>query len=275
MILNARMYSPTPEIAALWNALLEQVAAACAAPVRLFDYPPPQPLGPLWARADKAAVFMCGLPFGLADPAPVAVAVPVPKLPGGAGRPVYWSDLVVRADSAFHHLADTFGGRVALTTLESQSGCVAMLDHLTEGDVPSPPYAEVIGPTVTFLANLRAVIDGQADVAPLDSYGFALLQRHHPELTAQVRVIARTRPMPMPLLVGSSAVPGLAEVFLDLHRRPACWALLDALLLDRFMAPAAEDYAVLARRREVAFAHWRGRPLSRTANPDFRVPAGQ
>ena len=65
MILNARMYSPTPEIAALWRALLSEVAAACDAPLTVFDYPPPQPLGPLWARDDKAAVFMCGLPFSL------------------------------------------------------------------------------------------------------------------------------------------------------------------------------------------------------------------
>ena len=272
MILNARMYSPTPEIAALWRALLSEVAAACDAPLTVFDYPPPQPLGPLWARDDKAAVFMCGLPFSLTVPQPVVVAAPVVALPDCGGRPVYWSDLVVRADSDIHSLQDAFGGRLALTTLESQSGCVALLDHLAGFDPPSPPFATVVGPTITFLANLQAVRNGEADIAPLDSYGFALLRRHHPELTEDVRVVARTPATPAPLLVGSAAVPGLGQAWLELHRRPNCRELLDALLIDRFVAVAAEDYIVMARRRSAAFDHWRHRPLSREVNAAFGIP---
>ena len=272
MILNARMYSPTPEIAGLWRRLLGHLAELCGGALELYDYPPPQPLSPLWSREDKAAVFMCGLPFSLARPRPVAVVAPITSVPGCEGEPVYWSELVVRADSRFETLADTFGGTLALTTLESQSGCVALLDHLVRAEAPAPPFAAVHGPTVTFLANLQAVRDGHADIAPIDSYGFALLQRHHPELTADVRVIARTPSMPSPLLVGSATIPGLTQAFEQLHSEPGARALMNDLLVDRFAAVAPADYEALAARRTLAFQHWRTRPLSRSANPAFEIP---
>ena len=60
MIVNARMYSVTPAVGDLWRELLENVVRASGGDHDVLDYPPPQPLGPLWARPDKAAVFMCG-----------------------------------------------------------------------------------------------------------------------------------------------------------------------------------------------------------------------
>jgi ABC-type phosphate/phosphonate transport system substrate-binding protein len=59
--------------------------------------------------------------------------VPSPDRYGG--RPVYFSDLVVRADAPYRTLEDTFGGVVGYTLADSMSGGVALRHHLA-------PYAQ-------------------------------------------------------------------------------------------------------------------------------------
>jgi ABC-type phosphate/phosphonate transport system substrate-binding protein len=52
-IANARMYAVTPAVEAAWRELLEHIAAAAGVPLAYVPYPAPQPLEPLWARADS------------------------------------------------------------------------------------------------------------------------------------------------------------------------------------------------------------------------------
>src|SRR5262249_29624790 len=127
MIANARMYSVTPQVAALWRRLLGAILADAGGAIDIVDHAPPAPISELWRRPDKAAVFMCGLPCSLAAPRPGLVSAPVPSPAAYGDRPCYWSDLVVRAGSPFRTIADTFGHRLALTTPESQSGYAALL----------------------------------------------------------------------------------------------------------------------------------------------------
>src|SRR3979409_1155456 len=111
--------------------------------------------------------------------------------------------MVVRKDSGFHTIEDTFGGRIALTVPDSQSGCLAALYYLMTAADRFPPYREVITPKVTPLGAMSAVIEGAADVAPIDSYAFCLLQKYRWDLTSQLRTVARTARTPIPPLVAS------------------------------------------------------------------------
>ena len=130
MIANARMYSVSPEAAGLWRRLLAAVIEHAGLDIQLLEHSEPAPIDELWQRPDKAAVFMCGLPFSRSDPAPELIAAPVPSPPDFRGLPQYWSEMVVRKDSTFHTIEDTFGGRIALTVPDSQSGCLAALYYL-------------------------------------------------------------------------------------------------------------------------------------------------
>src|SRR5258708_1757207 len=109
MIANARMYSVTPHVAALWRGLLAAILEGADKPIEIVDHAPPAPISELWKRPDKAAVFMCGLPYSLATPQPTLVVAPLPSPAAYAGRACYWSDVVVRADSPFQSLEQTFG----------------------------------------------------------------------------------------------------------------------------------------------------------------------
>src|ERR1700693_5885509 len=270
MIANARMYSESPERAGLWRRLLAAVIEHAGVDITLFEHTAPAPIDELWQRPDKAAVFMCGLPFSRSDPRPELIAAPVPSPSDFSGLPQYWSEMVVRKDSGFQTIEDTFGGRIALTVPDSQSGCLAALYYLMAVADRFPLYGEVITPKVTPLGAMSAVIDGAADVAPLDCYSFCLLQKYRWHLTPHLRTIGRTARTPIPPLVASSAgLETLQAAFLEAHRIPALAALMAGLLLDRFVRPDPASYDALRLNFETATRYWRSHPLAATVHPAF------
>jgi ABC-type phosphate/phosphonate transport system substrate-binding protein len=276
MIANARMYSVTPHVAVLWRGLLKAILADSGVAIELVDHAPPTPIAELWGRPDKAAVFMCGLPWSLATPRPELVVAPVPSPADYGGRACYWSDVVVRADSPFQTIEQTFGHRLALTTPESQSGYAALLHDLMPHAASTPLYREIIEPRFTPLGALTAVVERKAEVAPLDSYAFALLSRYVPELATQVRTIMRTEPTAVPLLVSSGPVPpAVRAAFLASRERPPAAALMDQLLLDRFALPERPPYDELRERFAAMRAFWRRHPLAKTAHPMFAAELDQ
>lgn len=270
MIANARMYSVTPSVAALWRSLLGAILADSGVAIEIVDHAPPAPISELWRRPDKAAVFMCGLPYSLATPQPELVVAPVPSPAEYGGRACYWSDIVVRADSPFQTIEQTFGHRLALTTPESQSGYTALLHALMPYAGSTPLYREIIEPRFTPMGALTAVIEGKAEVAPLDSYAFALLSKYAPELTTRTRTILRTEPTAVPLLVSSGPAPAaVTGAFLAARANKSTAALMDQLLLDRFARPERSAYDDLKTRFLTMQAFWRRHPLAKTAHPLF------
>jgi ABC-type phosphate/phosphonate transport system substrate-binding protein len=275
MIANARMYSVTPQVAALWRNLLASVLEGAGQPIEIVDHAPPAPISELWKRPDKAAVFMCGLPYSLATPRPTLVVAPIPSPAAYGGRACYWSDVVVRADSPFQTLEQTFGHRLALTTPESQSGYAALLYALMPFGTAKPLYREIVEPRFTPMGALTAVIEKKAEVAPLDSYAFALLSRYAPELTSQVRVVRSTEPTAIPALVASGAAsPTVTAAFLNARDQPKTAALMDQLLLGSFARPDLPAYDELRERFLTMQAFWRRYPLAETAHPLFAAEFG-
>jgi len=263
MIANARMYSVVPAAAEAWKTLLAGVALRADVGLDVIDYPAPAPLSDLWARPDMAAIFMCGLPFSRSAMRPDILVAPAPSPAGFDGKPHYWSDLVVHADSPFQTLPDTFGHRLALTVRDSQSGYVAPLRLLAAYGGPEPLYDEVIAPRVTPVGAITAVTEGLAEVAPVDAYAFRLLQRFEPELTSQVRVIAQTEIRPVPLLVASTPrSEPLAAALLTAHEDSALAPVMANLLLDRFVQPDPGAYEVLPGEYEAMLAFWRSHTLA-------------
>jgi ABC-type phosphate/phosphonate transport system substrate-binding protein len=274
VIANARLYSVVPAAGECWQRLLEGLSEGVGVPLKYLEHRPPAPINELWRRGDQGAVFMCGLPFARSVPRPPIVAAPVPLSASFQGRPQYWSDLVVRADSDFQTLEDTFGHRLALTTMDSQPGCLALLYHLmaaasAAGDHRSL-YQRVVEPRMTPLGAMTAVIDGLADVAPIDSFAFSLAQRYVPELTVQLRVVATTEPTPIPPLVASRPVhPALESAFLEAHNNSSMAPLMVKLGVSRFVRPDPDSYDVLKRRYDAAITFWQEHPFAGSVHSEF------
>jgi ABC-type phosphate/phosphonate transport system substrate-binding protein len=259
-IANARMYSATPAVREAWKQLLRWVLARAGLAWEVIDYDAPAPLSALWARDDLGLAMMCGLPFAQRGVRPTLVAAPIPSPARYGGRPVYFTDMVVRADSAFQRLEDTFGGTVGYTLADSMSGGVAFRDHLApyrerEG---TRLYRNAVGDLIHARGVIEALAAGRIDVGPLDSYYHDLLRHDEPALAAQVRVVASTDAMPIPPLVATAALTAdelqrLRRALADVAGAPDLQPTRERLLLAGFASadPAAYDVLAAMARRPV------------------------
>ena len=265
-IANARMYAVAPGAKAAWEALFAWAAEEAGVPLRVIDHAFPAPLDELWAREDLGAAFMCGWPFARSATRPRLVAAPIPAHPRYGGQPVYVTDFVVRADSPFRRLEDTFGHRLAYTAEESHSGFNAVRHHLLRYRTTGRPklYAEMVGPLVTPRRVVEAVRDGHAEVGPLDGFAHDLLRRHDPDFVSGLRVVATTDPAPIPALVASPGcseeiIVRLRDALVTVGTRPELARLREDLCIARFVAVKPESYQLTdhwAQEAEAAGHRW-------------------
>ena len=168
------------------------------------------------------------------------------------GAPVYCTDIVVRADSRIRGLEDTFGRRFAYTTHDSQSGwqaprrLFARYAQARGGAL----FAATIGPLVTPRRVVEAIMAGNADAGPLDSYFHDLLRHHEPTLAARLRTLAWTPLTPIPPLVAAPATPEadvrrLRDALLATGAAEELAGVRAALLLRGFASVPSEAYTTL------------------------------
>jgi ABC-type phosphate/phosphonate transport system substrate-binding protein len=219
------------------------------------------PLDDIWRRDDLGCGFMCGYPWALRTDKPHLLAAPVASPARYGGRPVYFTDFIVRADGPHTTLADTFGGRIAYSTEHSHSGYNAPRFHLLAYRTPERPtlYREVVGPFIRQRPCLDAVVEGRADVAAIDGYGLELLRKHAPEVAGRVRVVESTIAAPSAPLVAAPLIDAatrdrLTAALLSAHEAPEIRLTLDALLLARFVRVGPDDFQVFLDRERAAEA---------------------
>ncbi|MGJ7581990.1 phosphate/phosphite/phosphonate ABC transporter substrate-binding protein [Variovorax sp. RHLX14] len=259
-VANARMYSATPEVREAWKVLLRWVLARADLSWDVIDYDAPAPLSVLWARDDLGLLMMCGLPFAQRETKPILIAAPVPSPLRYGGAPVYFTDMVVRADAPFQTLKETFGGTVGYTLSDSMSGGLAFARHLAPHRAREGTrlYTKAVGNLIHARGVIEALVDGRIDIGPLDSYYHDLLRHNAPALAAQVRVVASTGPMPIPPLVATAALApdelqrlrkALADVAAAVELQP----VRERVLLAGFVSvdPAAYDVLAATARRPV------------------------
>lgn len=252
-IANARMYSVTESAAADWKALLSWVLKRANLEFELLDYPAPAPVSVLWARNDLGLTLMCGLPFAQREARPVLIAAPIPSPERYEGRPVYFSDIVVRADSKAKSIEDTFGGVVGYTLNDSMSGGVAFRNYLAPYHAQRGErlYKDAVGELIHARGVIEAIHSGRIDVGPLDSYYHDLLKQYDPELTSKVRTLATTIPTPIPPLIATAPMTDdelqrLRSALLATSSAPEIANLMQRLLLKGFAVSDPADYQFIA-----------------------------
>ncbi len=254
-VANARLYALNAQAAGAWRTLFAAVGERAGISLEWLEHPAPRPLHELWQRNDLGCAFVCGYPWVAwygAD-RPLALAAPLPSNPRSEGRAVYWSDIVVRTDAAFERLEDLFGRRMAWTAADSQSGHQALRTLLAERSGGQPLFSATVGPLLTPRCVVEAVLAGQADAGPLDSFWHDLLRRHEGALAAQLRTVARTPLTPMPLLACAATMPAdarerLIAALLAVGGSDDLAALREPLQIEGFARVDGADYELLAQR---------------------------
>ena len=173
LIANARMYAVNAAVAAAWRTLLEWVIARAGVDCEVIDYPAPAAAaGTVGAPGPRLRLHV-----RLSARARAAAAARARRA-GARVRRVWRRACLLHRHRRARRLADrarshdTFGRRFAFTTDDSQSGYQAprALAGAPTRAHGGALFAATVGPLVTPRRVVDAVLAGDADAGPLDSY---------------------------------------------------------------------------------------------------------
>lgn len=171
-------------------------------------------------------------------------AVEVLAVPVVGGKTTYRSLIIVPAGSTTASVSELAGKRFAFTDELSLSGRMYIAYRLRrDGHDPARFFGSAIF-THSHDRSIEAVASGLVDGAAVDSLVFEYWKRQEPARAAAVRVIHESPEFgTMPFVVSTRLPAGtrarLHDILLSLHEDPAALAALQAIHIERFVAPRA------------------------------------
>jgi phosphonate transport system substrate-binding protein len=218
-------------------------------------------VGTSYDELDAADVaFVCGLAYverTLRGDCPVEpLAAPVLRGARYGGRPIYFSDVIVRHDSPCRCFADLRGRSWAYNEPHSQSGYGITRFVLARAGQAKGYFGRLVDAGWHERA-VRLVATGECDAAAIDSHLLAVIFRDEPDLAKELRVIEALGPSTIQPVVVARRLPRpvkseLRRTFLSLADDPAARGPLAAALVERFVPVRDGDYDDLRRMSAVA-----------------------
>ena len=215
-----------------------------------------------FAADEVDAGFICGLPYiELADQAPPAVvplAAPVLKGARYQGRPVYFSDVIVRQDSPFRSFADLRGARWSYNDSDSHSGYnLTRYELVRRGETRG--YFGTVVAAGWHQESIRWVAEGKVNASAIDSQVLAIAIRDAPDLGARLRVIATFGPSTIQPVVAATRLSEavreqMRAALLSMAEDPTLRAVLAGGFVERFVPVDDAVYDDIRHMRAAAHA---------------------
>jgi len=187
--------------------------------------------------------FVCTAPYVLGHE---KFGLEILAVPVMQGRKVYHSYILAHQDSAIQSFEDLKGKVFAFTDPQSNTGCLVPRFMLHQrGETPQSFFSDYYY-THGHDNSIRAVAEGMADGAAVDSLVWDYLAESHPDWTSRTKVIDRSPPYGIPpVVVHPELEPELKghlrRILLTLHKDETAQGALQALRIDRF--EVADDSA--------------------------------
>jgi phosphonate transport system substrate-binding protein len=194
--------------------------------------------------------WICGLPYvRKADLNPAGVIPLVAPVMKGAryqGKPVYYSDVVVRRDSPFKKLEDLRGTTWSYNEPGSHSGYNVVRYALARRGERSGFFGRVIA-SGAHQNSLQMILNREIDASAIDSTVLELELLRDPDLPTRIRIIDTFGPSPIPPWVTAAGLPeeiraALRAIFLNMARDPQGRVILDKALISHFVPVTDQDY---------------------------------
>ncbi len=198
----------------------------------------------LLKRKELEIAFVCSGPYvsGKKDFGMEIIAVPVCY-----GKTVYYSYFIVSKESGIDTIDDLRGMTFAFTDPLSNTGCLVPTYYLAKrNESPKTFFGK------TFFSHshdnsIKAVANGIADGAAVDSLIFEFILTQNPESLKTIRIIEKSPPYGIPpIVVHPSMEPAmkkkLKNIFFTLHESPEGKTILESLHIDRFVEGNDEAY---------------------------------
>lgn len=201
-------------------------------------------------RGEIELGWICGLPYvWKADsPQPTIRLLAAPVMAGEryAGKPVYYSDVVVAADSPFIQFDDLKGSTWGYNETRSHSGYYLVRYELANRGLTAAFFGNIME-NGSHEAALRGILSGEIDAAAIDSTVLETEMARNSSLRQQIRVIATFGPSPIPPFVASNALDpiqftALQRCLLTLHHTSSGRQTLAKHRVLRFVPVVDSDY---------------------------------
>lgn len=220
------------------------VESRVSGPVREADNP--------FSSGEADVGFMCAPSFfWLREPSPSPVellgAVPVFGDRRASGRPVYFSEVIVRRESPVRSFEELRGRSWAYNDPCSLSGYYCLLQKLTEMSEDGG-FFDRMRRSESHFNSMKMVVTGHVDAAAIDSNVLRIKLKSSPELAEKLRVLESWGPYPIqPVVLRSNLHPELKDrlcttlLSIDVHPRTS--PALVEFGLERFAPVTYEHYA--------------------------------
>ena len=204
---------------------------------------------PLMLQEQLDVAFICGLPFVQLNRSGQmqALVAPVMQASRYQDRPVYFSDIIVNADSSLMTFDELAAKILCYNDPGSNSGYNLVRQRLIQGKHPSSFFSKVIQ-SGSHQSSIRLVVDGLAHCSAIDSTVLEQELRKSPELSNHLRVVESIGPCPIPPVV---AAQRLGANFINELQSALCQpdtelrAAMKEAQIRRYIAVQSEDYAVI------------------------------
>ncbi len=210
----------------------------------------------MWAEREArfeageiALGWICGAPYveKMARHLPLRLlAAPVMAHPRYKNRPIYFSDVIVRAESEFLTFDDLRGARWVYNEPNSHSGYHTVRHYLAVHDLTREFFGDVRA-SGAHETSVLMILRDEADASAIDSSVLEMLFAATPALREQLRVIESIGPSPMPPLVTSVRMSlgmfiQLETALTAMHNNPDGLAILQRAQMARFVKVSDADY---------------------------------
>ena len=235
-----------PRMMPVYQAVADAVGSALGCRTVLVGEPSYQN----WAKDEYDVCFVCGLPYVDFERRGSAPAIPVaaPVLAGDryGGRPIYFSDVIVRRGSVIGSFTDLRGHSWAYTEPLSQSGYGITRYSLLKLEETDGFFGPLVK-TGSHLESIALVAAGEIDGSAVDSQVLAVALEDDPALAAELTIVASLGPSTIPPVTVSKRLPPelsarITDVIVSLHHDPAARERLSSGLVERFVRVGPDSY---------------------------------
>lgn len=168
--------------------------------------------------------------------------------PQSYGKPFYHAYIIAHKDSDIKSLNDLKGKRFAFTDPKSNTGKLVPTFMVAKkfNTTPEKFFSEVIY-TRSHDRSIEAVAKKLVDGASVDSLIYDYAAKKNPVYTSLTKIIEKSPPYGIPPVVVTKRTDpklkeALRQAFLDMHKDPKGKAILDNIMVDKFIIPKDSDY---------------------------------
>jgi ABC-type phosphate/phosphonate transport system substrate-binding protein len=194
--------------------------------------------------------FICGLPYTRKYDRPdrpiELLCAPVMAGSRYGGRPIYFTDVVVRREHPARAFPDLRGRSWAYSDEGSHSGYNVMRHHLLALGETRGYFGRVVG-SGSQQRSIQMVLTGEIEASGIDSTVLELEQAQRPDLAGSLRTIAAVGPSPIPPVVVARGLAAplktrLQELFFGISEDSLGRAILAEGRMTGFVRVYDRDY---------------------------------